>query len=212
MTKSLQISFLRSDIAVDDFDSPKWETGSSALISQYWSGKEAPIGRHTTARVLWTDEFLYAKFDASQVEPLVVSDRPDTSKKVIGLWETDVCEIFIAPNKTERNKYFEFEIAPTGEWIDLAIEATPIERNTDWDYESQMEAAARIDTDKVVMAIKIPFSALGKTPKAGDVWLGNLFRCVGKGETRGYLAWSPTKTERPNFHVPEAFGEFKFVK
>ena len=27
----------------------------------------------------------------------------------------------------------------------------------------------------------------------------------GKG-TRLYLAWSPTKTAKPNFHVPEAFG------
>jgi hypothetical protein len=75
-----------------------------------------------------------------------------------------------------------------------------------------MESAARIETGKVSMAIKIQWKAFGKTPKVNDVWKGNLFRCVGSGETRGYLAWSPTETETPNFHVPEAFGEFEFVK
>jgi len=75
-----------------------------------------------------------------------------------------------------------------------------------------MQSAAKIEQDKVVMAIKIPFSALGRTPKAGDIWLGNLFRCVGKDPTRGYLAWQPTKTKEPAFHVPKAFGEFQFVK
>src|SRR5205807_8790445 len=114
----------------------------------------------------------------------------------------DVCEIFIAPNRNERNKYFEFEIAPTGEWIDLGIEVKRTKRETDWDYASRMQSAAKIENDKVVMAIKIPWTALGKTPKPGDIWLGNLFRCVGKDPTRGYLSWQATKTKEPSFHVP----------
>jgi hypothetical protein len=58
--------------------------------------------------------------------------------------------------------------------------------------------------------MKVPWTAFGKKPESGDVWLGNLFRQVGSGETRGYLAWSPTMTRTPNFHVPEKFGEFVF--
>ncbi len=72
--------------------------------------------------------------------------------------------------------------------------------------------AAKIEKDKILTAIKIEWKAFGKIPKAGDVWLGNIFRCVGIGETRGYLAWSPTETKTPNFHVPEKFGEFEFVE
>jgi hypothetical protein len=33
----------------------------------------------------------------------------------------------------------------------------------------------------------------------------NLYRMEGKEERR-YLAWSPPRTKKPNFHVPEAFG------
>jgi alpha-galactosidase len=62
------------------------------------------------------------------------------------------------------------------------------------------------------MAIKIPWEALGRKPKPGDIWLGNIFRCVGSDPDRGYLAWQPTLTEKPNFHVPEKFGMFSFVR
>jgi alpha-galactosidase len=73
-----------------------------------------------------------------------------------------------------------------------------------------MKSAAKIEKDKVIMAIKVEWKAFGKTPNKGDIWLGNLFRCVGKDPDRGYLAWRPTKTETPNFHIPGAFGEIKF--
>ena len=69
-----------------------------------------------------------------------------------------------------------------------------------------------VNDGRVVIVMKIPWTAFGKRPEAGDVWLGNILRCVGKGPNRGYLAWSPTFTEQPNFHVPERFGEFRFVK
>lgn len=59
--------------------------------------------------------------------------------------------------------------------------------------------------------IKINWQAFGKKPNEGKIWHGNLFRCVGEGETRGYLAWQPTMTEKPNFHFPEAFGEIEFT-
>lgn len=209
----LTITHIEQDFPIDGLDDPAWEGTSQVLVSKYCSGKVAAKGREFSAKLLWSDTALYVLFEASQSEPLVVSEKPDTSQKTVGLWDRDVLEIFIAPDTSQRNKYFEFEIAPTGEWIDLGIDATSQKRKTDLDYESGMTSAAKIEKDKVVMAIKIPWEAFGvPRPKIGDVWLGNLFRCVGKGETRGYLAWQPTKTAKPNFHVPEKFGEFEFVK
>ncbi len=209
----LTISHISDDFAFDRLDDPAWEGTSQVLVSKYWSGRAVAKGREFLAKLLWSDTALYVRFEASQSEPLVVSERPGLTKKVVGLWERDVCEIFIAPDTSQRNKYFEFEIAPTGEWIDLAIDATSQKRKTDLEYKSGMTSAVRIEKDKVVMAIKIPWESFGVArPRIGDVWLGNLFRCVGKGKTRGYLAWQPTKTAMPNFHVPEKFGEFEFVR
>lgn len=181
-------------------------------VKTYWSGEVAPIGRQFTARLLWSDTALYVRFEANQTEPLVVSEKAEITKKVRGLWDRDVCEIFIAPDRSRPRKYFEFEIAPNGEWIDLGIDLTSGERVTNWEYRSAMASAAKIETERIVMAMKIPWDAFGRKPKPSDVWLGNIFRCVGASETRGYLAWQPTMTERPNFHVPERFGEFVFVR
>lgn len=210
--EQLKIKYIAKDFDVKKLDAKEWQKAGVVNVDRYWSGEAAPAGRAFGARLLWSDAALYVRFEAKQTEPLVVSDKPDLSKKTLKLWDRDVCEIFIAPDKAARNKYFEFEIAPTGEWIDLGIEVKPNERLTDWEYRSNMTSAARIDKEKIVMAIKIPFASLGNKPRAGDVWLGNLFRCVGTDPTRGYLAWQPTKTKEPAFHVPSAFGEFHFQK
>ena len=207
----IKIPFLTEDFAVAALNNKGWDHAVTVPIGNYWSGKKAPAGRHVSARLLWSKEALYVRFEGNQAEPLIVSKTPNLDNKTIGLWDRDVCEIFIAPDKADRNKYFEFEIAPTGEWVDIGIHWLPRKRRSDLEYESGMESAVFVEAERVVMAIKIPWKAFGNTPKSGDVWLGNLFRCIGKAPTRGYLAWQPTKTTKPNFHVPSKFGEFEFV-
>ncbi len=211
-SRRIRINHIASDIAISELNSEVWDRATDVAIGNYWSGVKAPEGRHFKVRLLWSATALYVRFEANQAEPLVVNDKPDLAVKTNGLWDRDVCEIFIAPNKAVRNKYFEFEIAPTGEWVDLGINVTPKRRITDLEYKSGMQSAVSVEDEKVVMAIRIPWTAFGKTPKAGDIWLGNLFRCVGKDPTRGYLSWQATKTKKPNFHVPSKFGEFEFVK
>ena len=211
-SKRLKIAHISEDFSIENLNDPAWNKASDVSVTRYWSGNKAPVGRQFKTRLLWSGTAFYVRFVANQNEPLIVSDKPDLKKKTKGLWDRDVCEVFIAPIKNERNRYFEFEIAPTGEWIDLGIEVKRTKRETDWDYASGMESAANIEKDKVVMAIRIPWKALGKAPKAGSIWLGNLFRCVGKDPTRGYLSWQATKTKEPSFHVPSKFGEFEFVK
>jgi hypothetical protein len=207
-----RVSYISGDLAVSDLDSQIWQAGDPVKITQYWSGAAAPDSRTFKARLLWSDTSLYVRFDAAQNEPLVVSDRPDLSKKTIGLWDRDVLEIFIAPDAGTPSSYFEFEVAPTGEWIDLAIDLTSGKREADWKYASGMETGVRIEKGGVVAAIKVPWKALGRSPGNGDIWRGNLYRCVGKGPDRGYLAWRPTLTDEPSFHVPARFGKFVFDK
>ncbi len=208
----IKIAHIENDFSVNELENNLWENAEEISIKKYWSGENAPLGRHFKARLLWSDSALYVRFEANQNEPLVISKTPNLLTKTCGLWERDVCEIFLAPDKNEPRRYFEFEIAPNGEWIDLEIFQKSDERITDFEYHSGMESAARIEKDKILMAIKIEWKAFGKMPVKDEVWRGNIFRCVGAGENRGYLAWSPTLTDKPNFHVPKKFGEFEFVK
>jgi hypothetical protein len=198
------------EIAASEIDHPSWGRARPVSIERYWSGEEAPAARHAEARLLWSDEALSVRFICPQRELLVISGTPQTEHKTIGLWHRDVCEIFLAPEPNKPEFYFEFEAAPTGEWLDLAIEWMESERITDWEFKSGMTTAARINEESITVAMRIPWAALGRAPQAGERWRGNLFRCVGEGETRGYLAWRPTYTDEPCFHLPAAFGGIEF--
>ena len=193
-----------------DFDHVAWDKARPVRLTCYWSGVEAPTGRHAEARLLWNDEALSARFICRQSEPLVVSPSPVVGHKTLGLWERDVCEIFVAPDESAPERYFEFEAAPTGEWLDVAIKWRPDGREMDWQFQSGMETAARATQDSITITIRVPFAALGRQPRAGERWRANLFRCVGRDPARGYLAWQPTYTAQPNFHVPQKFGWLAF--
>ncbi len=206
-----KVCFIPEDLPVSDLENAAWRQCVPAIIGTSWKGEPAPESRRADASLLWSDSALYIRFECRQAEPLFLNEDPQTSTKTMQLWERDVCELFLAPDARNRRRYFEFEIAPTGEWLDLIVDWTKDEPR-DWEYLSGMETSALIEADNVTMAMKIPWTAFGKKPEAGDVWLGNLFRQVGSGDTRGYLAWSPTMTRTPQFHVPEKFGELVFVK
>jgi hypothetical protein len=201
-----------STSSVAELDHAEWARARPARLTRYWSGEIAPLSRQAEARLLWDERALYARFVCEQREPLIVNASPQRERKTIGLWERDVCEMFVAPHAGDVRRYYEFEVAPTGEWLDLALRTTPEERETDWDFYSGMTAAARIDSGSITLAMRVPWEAFGgaEVPRAGERWRLNLFRCVGADPTRGYLAWQPTHATEPNFHVPEKFGRLLF--
>ena len=193
-----------------DYDHPAWRRSQPIRITRKWSGEAAPASRHAEARIIWSQNSLVVRFVCGQHEPLVVNPEPQLDKKTIGLWDRDVCEIFISPNPDEPERYFEYEAAPTGEWVDLAIRLAPEGRQTDWEFCSGMSTASRVKDEELTTIIRIPWSGSLPKPKQGDAWRCNLFRCVGTGRER-YLAWQPTFTPEPYFHVPEVFGRLDFV-
>ncbi|HEY6186217.1 MAG TPA: carbohydrate-binding family 9-like protein [Pyrinomonadaceae bacterium] len=199
-----------ADVAAAELDHEVWQSATPVRLTRYWSGEEAPAARHAEARIVWSRSAISVRFVCRQDEPLIVNATPQTESKTIGLWERDVCEIFIATDPSAPEHYFEFEAAPTGEWLDLSIIQRADARETLWEFNSGMTAAARISADQILIAMRIPWAALGRLPDEGERWRANLFRCVGTGDERGYLAWRPTRTPRPNFHVPQAFGEIEF--
>ena len=197
-------------LTANAFDHPEWMRAQPIQITRKWSGAEAPASRYAEARILWTDESLLTRFVCRQEEPLIVNSNPLRSKKTIRLWDWDVCEIFIAPDPKTPERYFEFEASPAGEWVDLAIILEPSGRQTDFEFQSGMTAAAIVDASQVTIAMQIPWSDFLPKPQKSDVWRINLFRCVGVGDDR-YLAWQPTYTAEPSFHVPEVFGWLDFL-
>ena len=208
--KTIEALYSEIGLSVSEFDHQDWNQAQPIRIAKNWSGEEAPASRHAEGRIIWTDEALVVRFVCNQFEPLIVSAKPQLAQKTIGLWDRDVCEIFVAPDTSKPNYYFEFEAAPTGEWVDLAIKLGPNERQADEEFQSGMTTMAQLSESQLTIIIHIPWGQAIRKPARGNEWRVNLFRCVGTGTER-YLAWLPTFTPEPNFHVPEAFGWLLFI-
>ena len=188
ITNIVEALRVEHDLAAGDFDDDAWARPRAAQIARYWSGEDAPPGRRAEARALWNERALAVRFDCQQAEPLVVSAAPRLDQKTIGLWDRDVCELFITPEAGEIKHYFE----------------------TDWHFHSGVNAAAHVRPDSLTLGLRVPWKHLGHAPRAGERWRCNLFRCVGRDPSRGYLAWQPTHTPEPSFHVPDKFGWMAF--
>ncbi|HMG73934.1 MAG TPA: carbohydrate-binding family 9-like protein [Pyrinomonadaceae bacterium] len=206
----IEAHHIATDLPVADLKSALWNQAQPVKIDRYWSGEAAPAARHCEARILWSSKALHLRFVGRQAEPLVVSATPQTAAKTMGLWDRDVCEIFIAPDSNVVERYFEFEAAPNGEWLDVAIHWTPEKRESDWEFQSHMTTASQVERDRITIGMRIPWNHWIHEPQRDERWRVNLFRCIGTDPGRGYLTWQPTRTKEANFHVPQVFGWLVF--
>lgn len=193
------------------FTHPVWQAAVPLQMAYNWRGDTAPNELKTTVRVVWTPEQLWFGFECGFTE-LDVDAEFDVRQERYALWERDVCEAFIrSPLEPRQDSYKEFEVAPTGQWCDLLIHRPRVD--FDWEWQSGLQTAAKVDTAQQVFCVVwgIPFSAFGLTPTAGNCWHGNLYRISRLNGVRQFLAFAPTLTEKPDFHVPEKFVPIVFA-
>jgi hypothetical protein len=204
-------AFYPLPLRTTDFNHEGWQRAQLLPLAQDWCGASAPAELQTTARALWNRQELVFGFECAYSE-LDVDETFDVNEERHALWERDVCEAFVrSPLEPHAQHYREFEVAPTGQWCDLIVDRARMWH--DWQWQSGMRTASEIDEAgkiwRVVMAV--PFMAFGCAPQAGDVWHVNLFRVSRLNGARRYLAFSPTFTDAPNFHVAERFVELHFT-
>jgi hypothetical protein len=169
----------------------------------------------TEVRGFWTDSHLYLLFSCPYKELnlfLPAKHGADRDK----LWDRDVVEMFLGDDWKNIRHYREFEIAPTGDWVDLAIDLDHEGEGEKWN--SGWTTSARIDERARVWyaAARIPLKSVSTAPvAAGTRWRMNLYRIDGLGAdpVRHFLCWQQTcvKDRDPN-HVPENFGTLVFAK
>ena len=194
-----------------DFTARVWRDASPVSVNLLWNGAPAPAELSTTAVLLWTATDLWVGFTCGYTE-LDIDAETDPTNERHGLWERDVCEMFVrSPREPHAASYKEFEVAPTAQWCDLAIRQPRVDVDLEW--QSGMRTAAAIEPATVTWraVMVLPFSAFGVTPRAGDRWHANLFRIARMAGERRYLAYAPTGTAVPDFHVPDRFVALNFV-
>jgi hypothetical protein len=195
-----------------DESSPQWAHGlGESLSKDCYRQIEYPAAK-TTIEAFWTDTDLYVLFRCPYAE-LNLFLPANHAEARMSLWDRDVVEMFLGDDWQNIGHYREFEIAPTGDWIDLAIDLD--RKSFDHTWRSGWETLARVDeTHKVwYAAARIPLKAVSDKPViAGTKWRVNFYRIdgVGGNDMRHFMCWQPTCNHQHGNHTPESFGTLVF--
>jgi hypothetical protein len=197
-----------------NFQDECWGRADRLTIDRLWSGAEAPIELKTVAMVVWSEQEILFGFECGYTE-LDMDEIFDVNEERYALWDRDVCEAFVrSPIEPHDRHYREFEVAPTGQWCDLIVERSETGASllANWQWRSGMRTASAISESEKIwrVAMAVPFRAFGIKPDVGAVWSANLFRIGRYNGERQYLAYSPTLTPAPSYHVPERFVGLRF--
>jgi len=61
------------------------------------------------------------------------------------------------------------------------------------------------------LTVSIPFVLMNIDPlNLPEKIMGNFYKCADGTDSMHFVTWSPVKTEKPDFHCPEYFGELNF--
>lgn len=201
--------YIDHDLALDGGKTAgEWKLAAPVAFASDWQGRSSDPDRETEVRVLWNSRFLYLRFECRYREIFVFDDAEKSGRRD-HLWDRDVAEAFLQPDPSRPAFYKEFEVSPNGMWIDLDIFPSGLA-----DLESGMTRSVVMDEKQKtwVAELAIPLKALTPQFDPAKAWRANFYRVEGAKEPRSYLAWSPTNTAEPNFHVPARFGVLKFQK
>jgi hypothetical protein len=158
-------------------------------------------------RFAWSKDALYTLWELDGADVNADASRPVETERA-KLYEEDCVELFLTPNPAERNRYFEVEVGPLGHFLDIEIDRS--KKKSDVAWSSRPKIATRVDraARKVTIEVELRAPDLVVALRPGASLPLGLYRMEGRSP-RHYLAWSPTRTPKPNFHVPSAFGTLK---
>jgi len=165
-----------------------------------------PTSIKTTARFAWSDRALYVAWELASAGLFVDRARP-VSEERAKLYEEDCVELFLAPDPAKRSRYAEIEIGPFGHFFDLFVDRDKKTSDTAWSGALQI-ATSRDEPRKVAwIEARVAAPEIVRALAGGAKLPLGLYRMEGKAP-RNFLAWSPPQrgSQKPNFHVPEAFG------
>ena len=210
----LQAKRFPTDFLPDgDSSKPSWKHATPVGFDTGASGNSHYPEISTRVASVWTETHIYFFFWC-RYDSLNIYRGEDPKTERWQLWDRDVAEVFLNPHPERVNHYYEFEVAPNNQWIDLEIDKAKNPFN-DASWNSGFDHATHIDTKNHVWTaeMRIPISTMNvHAIQPGAEWRANFFRAAGEGgdDRRKFLAWSIIP-EGKTFHVPTRFGILRLV-
>ncbi len=157
-----------------DLRKAAWRAAAWARLDRDLSGRRYPRIA-TRAAACWSKRWIYFAFRC-RYTALHVFRGEDPARERWELWHRDVVEVLLNPRPARLNRYYEFEVAPNNQWLDLKI----LRGETPWQdarWNSGFEHATRLDPRRRVWTceMRIPLRALGvRSPRPGAAWRVNI--------------------------------------
>lgn len=224
---------LQSDAPITSGTEPKWyDVARRPGVALHLDGTiNDPIWRE----LRWLEDFGFAGADAEapvtkfaafsngqelcfafQVVDHNIVINNDNPHPELRVADGDRVELFFAKD-VELTPYYCLEIDPEGRILDYkAVRYRKFEEEWDW---PGVKTAAQCNATSYVVEGTIPlqtFSDLGLT-KSGETltMMTGIFRGeFSSGEKnhpkQEWISWVRSDGKKPDFHIPEAFGEFRF--
>jgi hypothetical protein len=202
-----------AEINVDGaLNEPDWNNARSQTDFSFpWEHEVAPF---TEFRALCDDGCFYFSFTAYDGD-VIVEEKFDTESVVAA---EDRVEIFFACDD-KLKEYFCLEVDPLGRVLDYA--AFYYRRfDSSWDLPGVHTAASITDEGytveasiplKSLEAVGLPTLGPGRLLKAG-LFRADFNHGLNSKPKEQWISWVAPATERPDFHVPSAFGCFRITE
>ena len=176
----------------------------------------AGISYTSISNVNWPNEFPYkpkVEFAAAHTGDALLlhyrveeqSVRAVAEKDHEHIWEDACVEFFVMPVEADE-LYYNIECNCTGKLIVAVGEGRDGRKPAPAEVMRKIDRWASLGTE--------PFDVRNEPTKfesfEGLVAKGNVYKCGDNLPVPHFISWSPIKTENPDFHRPEFFGQMIF--
>jgi hypothetical protein len=217
---SYEVKRAATPIVIDGkLNDKAWAAAATAELTFPWESQTG-AKQKTVARLLWDDENLYVSYECEDADITAnFTQRDDPT------YRDDAVEIFINARPSQTVAYIGLEMNARGVLYDYL--------NTDLGGGSRV-LFKRLNLDDVKVAASLDgtlnergdkdrgwsleasiplanFLEMSRRPQPGTVWTFNLNRWDGVEPNRRMSIWSDSMQPRPDPHVPQRFGEMRFV-
>lgn len=136
------------------------------------------------------------------------------------VWTDSCVEFFFSP--VPDGTYYNIEFNCIGTTLIGFGKGKQDRRRADIEVTSKIERNSSLGNDTIessegdfswTLTLVIPVAAFHKheiTNLSGLAAKGNFYKCGDEVKEAHYLSWKPISFERPNFHLPDFFGELAF--
>jgi len=203
-----------------DWSKPEWKNIPAAEIANYM-GNRPGFFLNVKSKMMYDKENLYVIFRVKDRFVRCITENINGP-----VWEDSCVEFFFAPDTGFPDRYFNLEVNCGGTPL-MHYNIVPREQITELSPEDigKIEIAHSLPRlvdpeikDPVEWSIeyRIPLGLLKKysyvtPPEPGVTWRGNFYKIAENNSSPHYLTWTVVNNPVPAFHLPQYFGEIKFI-